>query len=217
MGWCTGSAPDSGGALFESQPGHWLFWLKFLWFSSVPPGKCWDSTLIMPQPLFSKLFPLHLSSYCLMLRVLQNKPQENNTISFILFLALQYVRSPSGNSVTVLHCYSTVYLCMVINHNSPIFDSTYRHHAFSLTSTSGERGWSASYTGYFYLHRECNFYAAVTKQVGIGSDASDFYLGGAWSESRPGHQLSWLRCIVIFTSPFKWIQYFLFILPLNAV
>jgi hypothetical protein len=35
----------SGGPWFKPRPGDRLSWLKFSWFSSVTPGKCWDSTL----------------------------------------------------------------------------------------------------------------------------------------------------------------------------
>jgi hypothetical protein len=41
--------------------------LRLLWFSSVPPGKCWGSTSIRPQLLPSRSFPLHLSSHHLIL------------------------------------------------------------------------------------------------------------------------------------------------------
>jgi hypothetical protein len=44
--WCGGNALDlySGGSQLESRPGDWLCWLRFLVASSVPPGKCCDST-----------------------------------------------------------------------------------------------------------------------------------------------------------------------------
>lgn len=48
--WCSSNAVflHFGGARFASRPGQWLVWLTFLWCFSVPPGKCWDSTSIMP-------------------------------------------------------------------------------------------------------------------------------------------------------------------------
>jgi hypothetical protein len=33
------------------------------WFSSIPTGMCWHSTLIRPWPHPSKSFPIHLSFY----------------------------------------------------------------------------------------------------------------------------------------------------------
>lgn len=51
-------------AQFRSQPGCKLPWLCFfLWFYSVPPGKCWDTTLIKPWHLPSISFPTHQSSH----------------------------------------------------------------------------------------------------------------------------------------------------------
>jgi hypothetical protein len=48
----------SGGARFKFQSWHRLSCLRFLLFSSVPPGKCWYSTMIMSSPLPSKSFPI---------------------------------------------------------------------------------------------------------------------------------------------------------------
>jgi hypothetical protein len=50
----------SGGPGFKSWPGDQLCWLRFLWFSSVPPGKCQDSTVklgcvcFLPHPFFCR-------------------------------------------------------------------------------------------------------------------------------------------------------------------
>jgi hypothetical protein len=45
---------------FESRSGHQLYW-GVSWFTSVPPGKWWDSTSIRPRPLPPTLFPIHPS------------------------------------------------------------------------------------------------------------------------------------------------------------
>jgi hypothetical protein len=39
-------ASYSGGSGFKSQHENRQKWLRSLWFFSVPPGKCWDSTLL---------------------------------------------------------------------------------------------------------------------------------------------------------------------------
>jgi hypothetical protein len=52
----------SGGACFQSRLGQWLSCLRFLWFPSAAPSKCWDSTVIRPQLLPSKSFSSHCSS-----------------------------------------------------------------------------------------------------------------------------------------------------------
>jgi hypothetical protein len=55
-----------GGPRFKFRPGDRLSWLRFSWFSSVPPGKCRDSTLklghdrFLPHPF--QCF-IHLSSF----------------------------------------------------------------------------------------------------------------------------------------------------------
>jgi hypothetical protein len=46
---------------FDSRLGHSLSWLRFLWFSSLPPSKYWDIP-ISPRPLPSK-FIIHKSRY----------------------------------------------------------------------------------------------------------------------------------------------------------
>jgi len=35
---------------FVSQFNDWLSWLRFLWFSSVPPGQSWEGTLKTSSP-----------------------------------------------------------------------------------------------------------------------------------------------------------------------
>jgi len=50
----------------DPDSGDWLSWLRFLLFSSVYPGKSWDSTYYRPQrlpstPLPKWLFLYHLS------------------------------------------------------------------------------------------------------------------------------------------------------------
>jgi hypothetical protein len=57
-------APDlySGDAWFEScWDTDYTYW-EFLWFSSVSPCKCWDSTSVRPLPLPSLSFPINYSS-----------------------------------------------------------------------------------------------------------------------------------------------------------
>jgi hypothetical protein len=54
-------------AQFESRSGHRLTYLRFLWFTSVPPGKYGSSASVRPAPLPSELFavqdsPVILSS-----------------------------------------------------------------------------------------------------------------------------------------------------------
>jgi hypothetical protein len=54
-------------------PGDWLPWMRLLWFSSVSPHKCWDSTLkldhdhflLSPYQFIIHLSPLHLMLYIL--------------------------------------------------------------------------------------------------------------------------------------------------------
>lgn len=45
-----------GGPRFESWPRDWLSWMRFLWFSSVPAGKFWDTTLKWVMTVFFHLF-----------------------------------------------------------------------------------------------------------------------------------------------------------------
>jgi hypothetical protein len=58
---------------------------SLLWYSSAPPGKCWDSILIRSQLRPSKSFPIYQSSYhlmlesCLILKVSTNNSQKNYT------------------------------------------------------------------------------------------------------------------------------------------
>jgi hypothetical protein len=66
-GWSRTNIVDSysEGAYFQSRLGQWLSWLRFLWFSSAAPSKCWDSTLIshnnfLPNPF---LVIVHQPSY----------------------------------------------------------------------------------------------------------------------------------------------------------
>jgi hypothetical protein len=56
--WLSGNTLDScsGGARFESRVGRQLFWLRVLWFSSVPPRKFRDSGSIRLRPLPSRSF-----------------------------------------------------------------------------------------------------------------------------------------------------------------
>lgn len=49
----------SWSARFKSHLGHWLFWLKFLWFSLVSPGKCRCSMSSRPCYFPSISFPVH--------------------------------------------------------------------------------------------------------------------------------------------------------------
>jgi hypothetical protein len=53
----------SGGSLFESEIEHRISWLRIFVHSSVPPGKCWDSTCIITRSLPSKFFLVHQSSH----------------------------------------------------------------------------------------------------------------------------------------------------------
>jgi hypothetical protein len=52
--WFSGNDVDlySEGARFESRPEHVYFSL----FSSIPPGKCWDSASVIPRPIPFKSF-----------------------------------------------------------------------------------------------------------------------------------------------------------------
>jgi hypothetical protein len=46
-GWLVNTpASYSGGSGFKSQHENRQKWLRSLWFFSVPPGKCWDRTLL---------------------------------------------------------------------------------------------------------------------------------------------------------------------------
>jgi hypothetical protein len=48
---------------FKSRPGDKLSW-GLSWFSSVPPGECWDSTLKLAKDLSNPFqFIIHLSSF----------------------------------------------------------------------------------------------------------------------------------------------------------
>jgi hypothetical protein len=62
-GWHSGNAQDvySWGALFGSRSGHCPICLRFLWFSSDPPGKPRDSTATRQRSLSSKSSPIHHS------------------------------------------------------------------------------------------------------------------------------------------------------------
>jgi hypothetical protein len=61
--WCSGNTLELylRGAHFESWLGHWYPDLRSLWFFSVPPGMCQDSTLIRPWPFPYKSFQIHPS------------------------------------------------------------------------------------------------------------------------------------------------------------
>jgi hypothetical protein len=58
------NAPSySGGPRFKYLSWDWLSWLRFSWFSSVSPGKCWGSTLKLGHGHFlppSFQFIIHL-------------------------------------------------------------------------------------------------------------------------------------------------------------
>jgi hypothetical protein len=56
-------ALHSGGVRLESRPWHCLLWLRFSWFSLIPPGKFWDSTSIRLRPNRSIYLPVYDSPY----------------------------------------------------------------------------------------------------------------------------------------------------------
>jgi hypothetical protein len=80
------------GAQFKSQPGHWLpRQTFFLWFSSVPPAKCWNHTLITPW-----LLPINYSSIVLRFNTIcsKNVEMQHKIIpSYILIVTI--VRTPN--------------------------------------------------------------------------------------------------------------------------
>jgi hypothetical protein len=50
----------SGGPGSNFDPGDRLSWWSFSWFTSVPPGECWGSTLKLHNNYFlTKSFPIH--------------------------------------------------------------------------------------------------------------------------------------------------------------
>jgi hypothetical protein len=49
--------------------------------------------------------------------------------------------------------------------------------------------------------RHANDSMGLTKQVGLGDNAFDLYLEGAYFESQLGRLLSWLRFLMAFLSP----------------
>jgi hypothetical protein len=62
------NTPDSysGSPGFKSRPGYRLPWLRFPWFSSVPPGEFRDSTLTLGHDRFlpnPSQFIVHLSPF----------------------------------------------------------------------------------------------------------------------------------------------------------
>jgi hypothetical protein len=81
------------------RSGRRLSWLMyFLWFYSVRPGKCQDSTPIRPLPLPSKSFPLHYSPI----------------ISFDALCIVKWTTKKFGLACSNLLVFSFPYFCSII-------------------------------------------------------------------------------------------------------
>jgi hypothetical protein len=90
-GWVVKALDSySRGPRFKLQLRNWQSWVKFSWFSSVPPGQCWVSASSLAWLLPSLCFPVcHSSSlHSMLCRGPRFKSRSGDWPSWQIFLSL---------------------------------------------------------------------------------------------------------------------------------